>query len=104
MKEPIKAPDLTGEVALRDMPISELKNIDAPKIKVHCCVSGCNRFSSGKDFGEHPFYFWGRKWVNLREIVFYCGKHWKLFKAGKINNEQYKPGPAIHHLKPENND
>ena len=63
-------------------------------------MKGCNRFTHFKDFGEYPFYFRGKEWVNLRYSRFYCGKHWPLFKAGRIKEAQYKPGSSINHQIP----
>lgn len=102
MKKPMVAPDLTGMDFMQSFTAAELKKTDTPKVRVPCCIVGCKCYIGMKDFGQHPFYFYGGKWVNLDQTIWYCGKHWKAYKAGILKDEHFKDGPASEHLKTDN--
>lgn len=95
----MRAPDLTGEDFMHSFTAAELKKTEAPKVKVGCCIFGCSCYTGMKDFGQHPFYFYGGKWVNLNERIYYCVKHWKQYKAGLLKDEDFNNGPASEHIK-----
>lgn len=106
MKPPVPpCPDLSGnDFNVFDLSKEELNAAEAPKVKWHCCVEGCNRYSRVKDFGVLPKVWWKNHWVDLTAQVLYCGKHWKLFRAQQKKGmlyepmEGYKPGSGINHL------
>lgn len=75
---------------LKSMKPEELAKVDSEVKYWNCCVRLCKGFSRVKDFGISPFYYWKKEWLDMRECVLYCGKHWKLRKAGKITEAHQK--------------
>lgn len=68
------------DIDITSFPITELKYVHFDKIKWFCCVNGCNRHSHVKDYGAVPNVLFRNKWINITSQVFYCTKHWPLFR------------------------
>lgn len=74
---------------LLKMSESELLNVSFDHKKWTCCIEGCYHSTTIKDYGVLPLFRWRKKWLNLDDNLFYCGKHWKIFKQ-QLNNLPYK--------------
>lgn len=101
----MKLPELDkGDMPdIKTLSVSDLDKIPADKYKMHCCVFGCSRWTGIKDFGIIPFVYWGKRWVDLSRIVFYCSKHYGLYRksisfGGYKPKEGFKDGPALMHI------
>lgn len=102
MKEPIPKIELElSDVAnIKNLPDDELEMVPYDKKRLQCSVLGCNRFTNVKDYGISPEYYCFGQWHNLNEILFFCPKHWKIFKSYNRDHSifEYKEGPALNHL------
>lgn len=102
MKEPIPKIELDES----DMPNikwltpDELKLVPFEKKKLVCSVKDCPRFTGVKDYGISPEFYAFGQWNDFTKIIFFCPKHYKIFKAANRNNNifEYKEGPALNHL------
>jgi len=65
---------------LRTMSPNELAKVEYTIIKWVCCAKGCERFSRVKDYGASPYYFFKRRFVDLRGHILYCHEHWKVYR------------------------
>lgn len=78
----------------------DYNSLPFPKLKWRCCISGCDHYTSVKDIGESPLFWWRSGKVNLSTNDYYCGRHWKLYKKTGKNSTcfVYKDGPGLFHL------
>lgn len=69
------------EEYIRSLPEDRLQTLLPELKKWGCCVEGCDHFTRVQDFGIHPVYRWRKKFFNVVDYVFYCGKHWRQMKV-----------------------
>lgn len=88
------------EAEIYELSKERLAITDHDVLKWQCCVQGCEHFNRVKDYGIGPYYRWRGGWIDLRRHTYYCGKHWRIYKAGQERSLSFKLGAGIHHLKP----
>jgi hypothetical protein len=80
---------------LMAMSEKELEQVEHNKVKWVCCCKGCSRITHIKDYGIYPLFRWRKKWIDLSKIIFYCGKHYPIFRR-KPALIEYKPYNEIN--------
>lgn len=102
MKELMPAMDLqlSDMAGIQSLSVDELKLVPFDKKKWQCCIENCKRFTNVKYYGLDAPVYWQGQWEDLRDRIFFCPAHWKLYKASGEKIEQFilKPGPGINHL------
>jgi hypothetical protein len=72
------------------LPFVKLQLIDHDVYKWSCCIEGCEHFTRIADFGESPLFYHRKKWNDLSKLVWYCGKHWSIFKKSPLGKFPFK--------------
>lgn len=78
-----------GEIMRLDKPDLDVLPYDV--LKWTCCVDGCDRGTTVRDYGLTPYYFLNRNskaaerkpetyWINAYRKVWFCGKHLEYLK------------------------
>lgn len=102
MKEPIPKIelDISDVSDIQTLSKEELSMVPCDKRKWLCCVNECSRFTSVNYYGPNIPVLWRGNWVDLESSIFFCGKHWKLYKSNGRTTDTFdmKPGPGLNHL------
>lgn len=75
---------------IKKVPNERLMLIDHDIYKWQCCVDECEHFTRILDFGESPLFYHRKKWNDLSKLVWYCGKHWQIFKKSELGKCPFK--------------
>jgi hypothetical protein len=74
--------EAAGLEILKDLTREELANVPGDTIYWQCKIKLCKHFTKALDYGVAPFFFHKRfGWFDQRRQLFFCGKHYKRFKA-----------------------
>lgn len=58
----------------------DLQGLPYTEFHWKCFDQYCNNKARIRDYGVRPYFLWGKRWVNPKQTVYCCSKHWPLVK------------------------
>lgn len=83
MKDEIPQLQATDMPDIKSFTREELAAVPFDKWRLFCCIQECKCFIHVRDYGIWPLLaaWGGRRWINVRIQIYFCGKHNKQYKG-----------------------